>query len=77
MERVAAVEADIILLGHTHVPMLARVGHKLVVNPGSCGDARGAQDKLTFAELDFGRGVARVLAIRYGAPPEQLIEVAL
>ena len=77
MERVAAVDADIIFLGHTHVPMLAWVGNKLVVNPGSCGDARGANNRLTYAELDFDRGIARVLAIRYGAAPEPLIEVAL
>ena len=77
MQRVAEVEADIILLGHTHVPMLARIGDKLVVNPGSCGDARGAQDDLTFAELDFDRGTACVYGIRYGAPPERLIEAEL
>lgn len=77
MQRVAEVEADVILLGHTHVPMLARVGEKLVVNPGSCGDARGAQDRLTFAELDFERGVACVYGIRYGATPDLMIEVEL
>jgi putative phosphoesterase len=77
IERVAEVEADIILLGHTHVPMLARVGDKLVVNPGSCGDARGAETRLTFAELDFDRGVAAVYGIRYGAAPELVIEAEL
>jgi putative phosphoesterase len=77
MARVADTEADVILLGHTHVPMLARVGEKLVVNPGSCGDARGAQDRLTFAELDFDRGVASVYGIRYGAGPELMIEAVL
>ena len=77
MERVAAVDADIIFLGHTHVPMLARVGDKLVVNPGSCGDARGAEARLTFAELDFDRGVAAVYGIRYGAAPELVIEAEL
>jgi putative phosphoesterase len=72
--RVAEVEADIILLGHTHVPMLARVGDKLVINPGSCGDARGAEARLTFAELDFDRGIASVYGIRYGAAPKLVIE---
>jgi protein phosphatase len=51
MERMAQVAADIILLGHTHVPMLAEVGNKLVINPGSCGDARGAVDRLTFGRF--------------------------
>ena len=77
MERMADVDADVILLGHTHVPMLARVGDKLVVNPGSCGDARGAQNRLTFAELDFARGVASVFGIRYGGAPELMIEAEL
>ncbi len=77
MQRVAEVEADVILLGHTHVPMLARVGGKLVVNPGSCGDARGANDRLTFAELDFELSTACVYGIRYGATPERLIEADL
>ena len=77
MARAAQPVRATILLGHTHVPMLARVGDKLVVNPGSCGDARGAQNRLTFAELDFARGVACVYGIRYGAAPELLIEAGL
>ena len=77
MQRVAETDADVILLGHTHVPMLARAGGKLVINPGSCGDARGAQGRLTFAELDFERGVASVYGVRYGATPDLMIEAEL
>ena len=77
MVRMTETAADIILLGHTHVPMLARAGDKLVINPGSCGDARGTNDRLSFAELDFGRGIAAVLGIRYGGSPDRLLEVRL
>jgi putative phosphoesterase len=34
------IDADIVVLGHTHFPMVKKAGKTLVVNPGSCGDAR-------------------------------------
>ncbi len=34
------LNADIVLLGHTHLPMLRQIGSKLVVNPGSLGQPR-------------------------------------
>jgi putative phosphoesterase len=37
LARCADVDADILVLGHTHVPMATRVGRVLVVNPGSLG----------------------------------------
>lgn len=74
MERMRQVPADIILLGHTHVPMLAAVGDKLVVNPGSLGDARGAQDRLTFGRIDFDARVATVYGVREGGAPDRLLE---
>lgn len=76
MERMRQVPADIILLGHTHVPMLAAVGDKLVMNPGSLGDARGAQDRLTFGRIDFDARVATVYGMREGGAPDRLLERA-
>jgi predicted phosphodiesterase len=74
MERMRTVEADIILLGHTHVPMLAPVGDKLVINPGTCGDARGANSRLTFGKIDFDARVATVFGVREGDAPDRLLE---
>ncbi len=37
LARCAEVDADILVLGHTHVPMVDRVGRIMVVNPGSLG----------------------------------------
>ncbi len=37
LARCADVDADFLVLGHTHVPMATRVGGTLVVNPGSLG----------------------------------------
>jgi len=33
--------ADIVVVGHTHVPMAARKGRALIVNPGSVSEPRG------------------------------------
>lgn len=54
LARCADVDADILVLGHTHVPMATRVGATLVVNPGSLGQG-GDPDHpgmVSFAVLD-------------------------
>jgi len=45
---------DLLVLGHTHVPMVARVGGTLVVNPGSLELSRdaGGHGTLTYAVVD-------------------------
>jgi putative phosphoesterase len=40
LRRCADVDVDVLVLGHTHVPMVERVGRCLVVNPGSLGESR-------------------------------------
>ena len=54
LARCADIDADILVLGHTHVPMAERVGTTLVVNPGSLGQG-GDPDypgMVTYAILD-------------------------
>jgi putative phosphoesterase len=53
LARIGEVEADVVVLGHTHVPMVERVAQRLVINPGSCGVPSGAQRGLTCASLDL------------------------
>ena len=36
----ARYDADIIVFGHTHKPLIERAGHRLVVNPGAAGPRR-------------------------------------
>lgn len=57
-ERAGELDADLVVLGHTHLPMARRVGSTLVVNPGSVGmsdqPARGEQ--VGYAVVDTGTG---------------------
>jgi putative phosphoesterase len=46
--------ADVLLFGHTHVPLLRRAGKSWVVNPGSLGQPRHGLPSATFAVWDDG-----------------------
>jgi len=58
ISRLAEIEADYVILGHTHYQMAERVGRVLVVNPGSAGEARDARNafRLSYAVLDTATG---------------------
>jgi predicted phosphodiesterase len=75
--RLAETDADVVLLGHTHVATSLRAGSVLVLNPGSCGEARDQHQRLSFAELDFGHGVASVYQIAHGLAPEVILTAEL
>lgn len=46
---IAAVDADVLLVGHSHAPFIRRVGDKLLVNPGSIGQPRTGQPLASYA----------------------------
>lgn len=47
-------DADVVLCGHTHVPLLRRVGKRWMVNPGSLGQPRHGLPSCTYAIWDDG-----------------------
>lgn len=52
---------DILVVGHTHEPMVERFGSTLVVNPGSLGEPRQRDDRRgTYALLDTATGEATI-----------------
>ena len=57
-ERADELGADLVVLGHTHLPIQRRAGSTLVVNPGSVGmsdqPARGEQVGYAIADTDSG-----------------------
>jgi predicted phosphodiesterase len=52
-----AHQADIVVTGHTHVPLKCEVGDRLFLNGGSCAEGR-----FSYAALDTRRGDYRVCA---------------
>jgi putative phosphoesterase len=58
LAKLARVDADIVVLGHTHFHLAERVGKALVVNPGSAGGPRDHRNgfRLSCAVLDTRSG---------------------
>lgn len=58
LQKLAQIEADIIVLGHTHYHMALPVGRALVINPGSAGEPRDHRNgfRLSCAVLDTQSG---------------------
>jgi putative phosphoesterase len=70
-DRTDELRTDVLVLGHTHVPMVARFGRTLVVNPGALMLSRDPDGHgvLTYAVLDTGSD--DVFVIRDGHGWEQ------
>lgn len=52
LARCAPNNFDLVVMGHTHYPMLRKVGNATLVNPGSVGQARNRQPGAAWALLD-------------------------
>ncbi len=53
-QEVALVDADILLVGHTHLPFVRQFGEKQVVNPGSLGQPKTGRPAACYAVWDGG-----------------------
>jgi putative phosphoesterase len=53
--RLQNVEADVVCVGHTHMPYVLEVGDKLVINPGSVGQPRDGDPRAAFAIIEDNR----------------------
>jgi len=49
-------DADLMILGHTHVPYVQRSGLRLMVNPGSVGQPRDSDPKVSYMIINFEDG---------------------
>lgn len=78
------VDADIVVLGHTHLPVERTIQGKLIINPGSVGQPRDRDPSTSYMVLKLGRKIevelerlsydvdSAVKAIRKAGLPEEL-----
>ena len=52
---VAAIRADVLVVGHTHTPFWQRVGNTTIVNPGSLGQPKTGRSLACYALWEDGR----------------------
>lgn len=70
------LDTDVLVLGHTHVPMVRRFGSTLTINPGSLVLSRdpGGHGVLTYAVLDTDERA--VFLVRDGLRLDEPVEVS-
>jgi predicted phosphodiesterase len=59
------VAADLVILGHTHIPFVRKVENTLVVNPGSCGQPRDGDPRAAYAVFDTATREVQLKRIEY------------
>ena len=64
-ELLALARADIVLLGHTHLPFVFRSGARLVANPGSVGQPRDGDPRASWGLLDTARRTFELRRVAY------------
>ena len=68
------VETDLVLLGHSHLPMCRKIGGKTVVNPGSVGQPRDGIPMASYAVVEDGGVELKRAEYDVGAAIERLFE---
>ena len=71
------IAADVIVLGHTHLPAMRRFGARVIVNPGSLGQPRYGAPDATYAIWEDGRVQIHHLHYDHDAPQNKLRLVRL
>jgi putative phosphoesterase len=54
VRELGGVNADVLLVGHTHTPFVRQVGNRLVVNPGSLGQPKTGKSDACYAIWEDG-----------------------
>lgn len=54
-ERLKGIDADFILVGHTHFPFTLQLNGPMVINPGSVGQPRDGDPRAAYAIIDNGK----------------------
>jgi putative phosphoesterase len=77
LQKLAVIDADYIILGHTHYHMATPVGRALVINPGSAGEPRDHRNgfRLSCAVLDTQSG--EVEFHHYNDPTRPAVDPAI
>jgi predicted phosphodiesterase len=54
VKELGQVKADVLLVGHTHIPFVRQIGNRVVVNPGSLGQPKTGKSDACYAVWEDG-----------------------
>lgn len=59
------VKTDIVIVGHTHIPMNTKINNVQLLNPGSCGQPRDGDPRVSYAILDIENNSFKLHRVKY------------
>ncbi|ABM81161.1 metallophosphoesterase family protein [Hyperthermus butylicus] len=59
------VKADLVVVGHTHIPVDMTIDWVRIVNPGSVGQPRDGDPRASYAILDVEKGSLEIRRVKY------------
>jgi len=69
LEKCAMSQYDLVVMGHTHYPMLKKIGKMQLVNPGSVGQPRNRKPGAQWAMLDTDTAIVKLHSEAYDVTP--------
>jgi protein phosphatase len=72
MEKFKKSDSDYVIFGHTHLPVLRRIGKSYYINPGSVGQPRDGDPRASYAIIDTNKNDVKI--IRKSYPVENTIK---
>lgn len=76
-ERLKSVDANFVIVGHTHMPFHLDLGHLQLINPGSVGQPRDGNSEASYAIIDNGTVHLRRVAYRIDETVQQMKRAGL
>lgn len=65
LARCAEGDFDVVVMGHTHYPLIKQYGSTLILNPGSVGQSRNNQSAASWALLDLNALTVQLRHVTY------------
>ena len=72
-------EADVLVMGHTHMPFVKKIGKSFVINAGSVGQPRDGVNRPPFVIFDTKKDYAEIVRVEYDikAAADKIVKVGL
>jgi predicted phosphodiesterase len=64
-EAIEPVEAEFLVVGHSHIPMKRKLGNLTIINPGSVGQPRDEDNRASCAVFDTENGKTEIIRREY------------
>lgn len=65
LEMIEGVDADLIIIGHSHIPFIRHVGDVAIINPGSVGQPRDGDVRASCAVFDTQTQSVQIIRCEY------------